>query len=177
MKTRYKIYNQGSPYFMTHTIVAWISVFTRRAYFDVVLEALKYCQDAKGLRLFAWVVMDNHLHLLAAGEEVSRTMKEFKSYTAREIIRLAQERGNDWLLGQFQFHKSGTKAGSNYQVWQEGFHPQEITSERMLRQKMEYIHHNPVRAGLVDKAEDWPYSSARNYLGLAGLLEIDRLEI
>jgi putative transposase len=157
---------------MTHTIVAWIPVFTRKKYFEVVLEALRYYQKTKGLKLFAWVVLDNHIHLIASHEDIPKTMKEFKSYTAREIIRLAQESGKDWLLRQFKFHKSDYKVGSEYQVWQEGYHPQEITTEQMLRQKIDYIHHNPVRAGLVEKAEDWLYSSARNYRGLKGALEI-----
>ena len=177
MRTRYKIYAPDSPYFMTHTIVAWIPVFTRKAYFEVVLEALKYCRDVKGLRIYAWVMMDNHLHMIAAGADIVKTIKEFKSYTAREILRLTQEGGKDWLLDQFKFYKSGYKSGSKYQVWQDGYHPQEISNDQMLRQKMDYIHHNPVRAGLVEKAEDWLYSSARNYLGMEGLLEIDALEI
>jgi len=104
-------------------------------------------------------------------------MQAFKSFTAREIIGLTRQEGREWLLSQFAFHKSRHKKQSAYQVWQEGSHPQMIVSEDMLRQKIDYIHYNPVKAGLVDKPEDWPYSSARDYLGLKGLLEIDRLEI
>jgi putative transposase len=177
MRSRYKIFDQEPPYFLTHTIVSWIPVFTRRAYFDLILEALRFSQENKELKLFAWVILDNHMHLLAASGQLSKTMKEFKSFTAREIVRLAQADGREWLLAQFKFYKTPHKGNSHHQVWQEGYHPQVISTEDMLRQKIEYIHNNPVRAGLVDKAEDWPYSSARDYLGLRGLLEIDALEI
>jgi REP element-mobilizing transposase RayT len=157
--------------------VAWVPVFTRRPYFDLVLKTLHYCRENKGLKLFAWVLLDNHMHLLAASEQLPKTMQEFKSFTARELIRLAQKDGREWLLAQFKFYKTHHKGDSHYQVWQEGYHPQVITTEDMLRQKIEYIHYNPVKAGLVDKAEDWPYSSARNYLGLGGLLEVDALPV
>ena len=177
MRTRYKIFDQAPPYFLTHTIVSWVPVFTRRPYFDLIIETLRYCRENKGLKLFAWVILDNHMHMLAASDQLSKTMKEFKSFTAREIIKLAQAGDRDWLLAQFKFYKTPHKANSHYQVWQEGYHPQMVTTEDMLRQKIEYLHYNPVKAGLADKAEDWPYSSARNYLGLRGLLEIDALEI
>ena len=76
-----------------------------------------------------------------------------------------------------QFHKHEHKTDSSHQVWQEGFHPQQLYSEDVLRQKVDYLHHNPVRAGLVERPEDWFYSSARNYAGLNGALEIDELEM
>ncbi|MFW6127411.1 MAG: REP-associated tyrosine transposase [Thermodesulfobacteriota bacterium] len=177
MRSCYKIFDHGPPHFLTHTVVAWVPVFTRRPYFDLILQTLSFCRQNKGLKLFAWVVLDNHMHLLVSGDQVPKIMKEFKSFTAREVIRLAQEDRKDWLLTQFKVNKLRHKNQSAYQVWQEGHHPQLIATEQMLRQKIEYIHQNPVTAGLVDNLEDWPYSSARNYLGLKGLLEIDALEV
>jgi REP element-mobilizing transposase RayT len=122
------------------------------------------------------VVLDNHLHLVVAGDNLGKIIKEFKSYTARDIVQKAKKEDKGWLLSQLKFHKSEYKKESRYQVWQEGFHPKMITSEEMFEQKVDYIHHNPVRTGMVEKAEDWLYSSARNYLRLPGLLEIDALE-
>lgn len=177
MRSRYKIFDHAPPHFLTHTIVAWAPVFTRRPYFDLILQTLSFCRQNKGLKLFAWVVLDNHMHLLVSGDQVPKIMKEFKSFTAREIIRLAREDGRDWLLAHFKTNKLAHKNQSAYQVWQEGYHPQQIQTERMLEQKIAYIHQNPVTAGLVDNPEDWPYSSARNYLGLEGLLEIDPLVV
>lgn len=176
MRTRYKICEADHPYFITCTIVAWIPIFTRKPYFDILIDTLNFSRQNKGLKIFAYVILDNHLHLVVAGDNLTNIIKEFKSYTAREIIRQAKEDGKDWLLTQLMFHKGEHKRESHYQVWQEGFHPQMISSEEMLAQKIEYIHYNPVRNGVVDKAEDWLYSSARNYLDLPALLEIDRLE-
>lgn len=175
MRTHYKITEQDKPVFITSTIVEWIPVFTRKPYIEILINALTFCRQNKGLRLFAYVIMDNHFHLLISGEHLSNTIKDFKRHTAREIINLAENEKKFWLLQQFKFYRQVHKSDSNYQVWQEGFHPKQIFSEEMLRQKIEYIHHNPVRIGTVEKAEDWLYSSARNYLGLEATMEIDAL--
>jgi REP element-mobilizing transposase RayT len=121
--------------------------------------------------------MDNHFHLICRGDELGKIIKEIKSFTAREIIKLAEQDGKAWLLNQLSYYRLKHKVDSIHQVWQEGNHPKQISSEEMLRQKIEYLHHNPVRAGLADKPEDWPYSSARNWAGLPGMLEIDQLEV
>ena len=121
--------------------------------------------------------MDNHLHLIGASDNLGKIIKEFKSHMAREIIRLAEQDNKDWLLNQLRFFRQKHKFSSKHQVWQEGYHPQQIISEEMLRQKVEYLHHNPVRAGLAEKPEDWLYSSARNYAGLPVVLDIDQIEV
>jgi len=177
MRTRYKITDAGLIYFITSTIVEWIPVFTRKSHFDILINSLKFCRQNKGLKLFAYVILDNHLHLVVSGDNLSNTIKDLKHHTAREIISLAQKEEKSWLLNQFKFYKQKHKLDSDYQVWQEGFHPKQITAEGMLRQKIEYIHHNPVRIGLVEKPEDWLFSSARNYIGLAAVMEIDFLEL
>ena len=176
MRTRYRITDNSYPYFLTCTIIEWLPVFVRKPNFEIIIDSLKYCRQEKGLKVFAYVILDNHLHLVANGEGLAETIKDFKSYTAQAIIQLAVAEGKDWLLNQFKYFKAKHKKESRYQVWQEGFHPQLISSEEMLRQKVEYIHANPVRAGLVERAEDWVYSSAKNYLGEVGVLEIDELD-
>jgi putative transposase len=177
MRTRYRITDENYPFFITATTVAWIPIFTRKPYIEILINSLNFCRREKGLKIFAYVIMDNHIHLVVAGERLSDITKEFKSYTAREIVRLAGEEDKSWLLNQLQFHKHDNKTGSRHQVWQEGFHPKQICSEEVLRQKVEYLHHNPVRAGLVARAEGWFHSSARNYAGMPGALEIDALEL
>jgi len=177
MRTRYKIIENGQLYFITSTIIEWLPVFTRKSYFEILIDSLKYSRSDKGLKLFAYVIMDNHLHLIGASDNLGRIIKEFKSHTAREIIKLAEQDNKGWLLNQLVFYRQKHKSGSTHQVWQEGYHPQQISSEDMLRQKMGYLHHNPVRAGLAEKPEDWLYSSARNYAGLPAVLGIDQIEI
>jgi len=177
MRSRYKIAELEAPHFITCTIVGWLPVCTRTKYLDIITASLSFCRQEKGLRLHAYVILDNHLHLVVTAENLSQVIRDFKRHTAKEILAVAQQEDKQWLLKQFEFFKSAHKGNSQHQVWQEGFHPQAITTEDMLRQKLEYIHYNPVRIGLVDRPEDWRYSSARNYLGQDGVLEIDLVEL
>jgi REP element-mobilizing transposase RayT len=177
MRSRYKISEAESPHFLTCTIVGWLPVFTRIKYLEIIISSLTFCRQQKGLRLHAYVILDNHLHLVASSDNLSLVMRDFKRHTAKEILAVAREENKLWLLKQFEFLKGAHKTKSQHQVWQEGFHPQTITTEDMLRQKLDYIHYNPVRIGVVDHPEDWCYSSARNYLGREGILEIDLLEL
>jgi putative transposase len=176
MRSRYKIAETASPHFITCTTVEWLPVFTRPTYLDIITASLIFCRQHKGLRLHAYVVLDNHLHLIVSADNLSQVIQDFKRHTAKEILAAANQENKQWLLRQFEFYKGIYKKKSQHQVWQEGVHPQAITAEDMLKQKLDYIHYNPVRLGLVDRPEDWRYSSARNYLGQDGVLEIDLLE-
>ena len=177
MRSRYQIINNSGVYFITSTIIEWIPVFTKREYFDIIVQSLSYCRQNKGLKLFAYVVMDNHVHFIASADKLSQIVKDFKSFTAREIIKTAKIDGRKWLLNQFEYYKKNYKNDSEYQVWQEGFHPQMIMEEEVFRQKVEYTHNNPVKRGFVDQAEHWVYSSSRNYYTGDGCIEIDLIEI
>jgi putative transposase len=176
MRSRYKIAELELPHFITCTIVAWLPVFTRSKYLDIITASLTLCRQQKGLRLHAFVILDNHLHLIVSADDLSQVIRDFKRHTAKEILAVANQDNKQWLLKQFEFYKGVYKGKSQHQVWQEGVHPQAIISEDMLRQKLDYIHYNPVRIGLVDRPEDWRYSSARNYFGQDGVLEIDLIE-
>ncbi len=177
MRSRYKIIELKSPHFITCTIVGWLPVFTRAKYLDIITASLTFCRQQKGFLLHAYVILDNHLHLMVSSDNLSQVIRDFKRHTAREILALARQEDKQWLLKQFEFFKSVHKGKSQHQVWQEGFHPQAIITEDMLRQKVDYIHNNPVKLGLVDRPEDWRYSSARNYFGQDGVLEIDLVEL
>jgi putative transposase len=176
MRTRYKIIENESIYFITSTTIEWIPVFTKREYFDIIVQSLNYCRQNKGLKLFAYVVMDNHIHLIASAENLSQIIRDFKSFTARKIIEAAKTEERKWLLNQFEFYKKKYKKDSEYQVWQEGFHPQMITKVDILKQKNEYIHYNPVKRGLVGQEDHWIYSSATNYIRDEGCIELDIIE-
>ncbi len=173
MRTRYKILDEAYPYFVTATIVEWIPVFTKERYFEIITSALKFCREKEKFKLHAFVILDNHLHLIISGENLSQGIKDFKSFTARKIIETAKADNQKWLLNQFAFFKKKHKTESEFQVWQEGVHPQMIQNEAMLTQKAEYIHENPVKRGLVKNPEHWIYSSASNYILESGVLEID----
>lgn len=176
MRSRYNVVEPDGMYFLTCTIIEWIPVFLSRPYFDVIVNSLAFCRKNKGLRLYAYVVMENHVHMIAGAPDVSSVVQSFKGFTAREIVRLAEAEGRRPLLNQFAMHKKRYKSASQHQVWQEGAHPQLIQGDEMLNQKMVYIHDNPVRRGYVDAPEHWRYSSARNYfLDDHSVLEIDPL--
>lgn len=177
MRTRYQITGHDGIYFITSTIIEWIPVFTAKGYFDIIIQSLNHCRKNKGLKLFAYVVMDNHAHFIVSAEKLPQIVKEFKSYTAREIIKTARADKRKWLLNQFEYYKKRYKDDSEYQVWQEGIHPQVIISDDIFRQKIEYIHNNPVKRGFVERAEHWIYSSARNYLFGEGFIDIDLIDI
>lgn len=176
MRSRYQIHNSGALYFITSTIVEWIPVFTTEPYFTIITESLGYCRAHKQLKLFAYVILDNHLHLIVDAPDLAQVLQSFKRHTATAIVHLAETGNRAWLLNQFAYYRKKYKSTSQHQVWQEGFHPQRIDNNAMLNQKIDYIHDNPVRRGLVSAPEHWRYSSARNYvLEDQAVLEIDAL--
>jgi putative transposase len=177
MRSRYKIAELESPHFITCTIVEWLPVFTRARYLDIITASLTFCRRQKGLQLHAYAILDNHLHMVVSSDNLPQVIRDFKRHTAKEILAAVSQENKLWLLKQFEFFKGVHKGHSHHQVWQEGSHPQAIINDDMLRQKLDYIHYNPVRIGLVDRPEDWRYSSARNYFGQDGVLEIDAIEL
>lgn len=142
----------------------------------IMINTLKHYQQNNGLLIYAYVFMDNHFHIILSNEDVSKIMQSAKKYSAKEIIMELNVDGKENILKEFREAKPEYKTTSKHQVWQESFHPQEIISYEMLKQKIEYIHNNPVRKNLVTKPEDWIYSSAIDYYTEEkGLLDIVRL--
>lgn len=167
-----------AAYYMTMTVVGWVDVFTRPSYKDAIIDSLKHCINKKGLNVFAYVIMTNHIHLLANTDEsfkLDDTMRDFKKYTSKKIVKLIQEEPEsrrEWLLSLFGLASAESPKHKYYKFWQEGNHAIEIYSEKFVWQKINYIHQNPVRAKFVSKPEDWIYSSARNYLGEESVLPV-----
>lgn len=166
-------------YFLTMTVVNWIDVFTRPVYKHIIVDALKYNQENKGLILYAWCLMSNHLHLIAEadnGYHLSDILRDFKKFTSKAIVSEIndnpQESRKKWMLSEFEFAGRYNSNIKNYKFWQDGNEAKEIHSTAFLEQKLEYIHENPVKAELVENAEEYIHSSAKNYTGEAGLLKI-----
>ncbi len=182
MSTGYQIYDQTKTYYLTFQIVGWVDLFTRKVYRDIVINSLDYCRIEKGLEILAYVIMTNHIHIILSSknENLSETIRDFKSYTAKqmlEIIKTKTESRSEWMLEIFSKEAKKRKRKSEFQVWTHENHAIEITSQKFLKQKMVYIHLNPVRTGLVEKAEDWLYSSQRNYSRLEAKLDIDLVDV
>ncbi|MBI3862237.1 MAG: transposase [Planctomycetia bacterium] len=176
-RTRYQIFEKTYPYFMTSTVVAWLPVFVRPEFVEILFDSWRFLQQERDIRIFGYVVMENHIHWIASAkdsaEDLSEQVGRFKSYTARRIIDELDRRAFKTLLDELQFFKLRHKIDQKYQVWQEGSHPQQIQDDEMMQQKLEYMHQNPRRRGYVDDPIHWRYSSARNYAGMQGLLEVE----
>ena len=172
-RSRYKIYDENNPCFVTCTVLNWIPLFTRQQTQKIILDALEYRQRENGWRILAYVILENHLHMIVQSPHLKRELPRFKSYTARQLIDYLQDVNASRLLQQFASLKKQHKRDRKHQLWEEGSHPQEIIGQNMLRQKIEYIHQNPVKRGYVDKPEYWRNSSAGNYLGSGGVISVE----
>ena len=179
----YKIRNQSCPHFLTLTAVEWVDVFTRQLYRDILLESLRHCQQHKGLLLHAWCIMSNHFHLVAAAKDknLSAVLRDFKTFTSNQILKAIKnnqhESRRDWMLRIFSEHGQANCRNSRCQFWKQDNHPEELYSGTFICQKIDYIHNNPVKAGIVLNAWDYLYSSARDYYTgrKCGLIEVDFL--
>ena len=170
MTNAYRVFtDKHYPYFVTWTVVDWLPLFAEPAYRQIVLDSLNYLRTAKKTQLNAFVVMSTHIHAVLwpdDGINLSDVTRDFKRFTSRKITKEAERQGATKLILSFKNARKENRAQdvSNYQVWQEGSHPEAIFTERFAQQKIDYIHLNPIRAGMVKTADEWPYSSARAYL-------------
>ena len=176
----YKIRNPEGIHFITFAVVEWVDVFTRKAYCDILLDSLRHCQKERGLYIHGWCLMSNHLHLVvsAKNEDTSDILRDFKKFTSKQIIKAISENKSesrrDWMLQIFKEQGDKNSRNSFYQFWRQDNQPKELFSNGFTWQKMNYIHNNPIASGVVEKAEDYLYSSARDYVGKGkGLLEVD----
>ena len=172
-RRRYVITEPNKPHFLTCTVLEWLPVFSRPEVVNILLDCWKYQIKENGLQLYGYVVMENHIHYIAQTKQLDKSLASFKSFTARKIIDYLVQNKTDYLLDRFRFAKRPYKNDREYQFWQEGSHAELVFSEAMMREKLQYIHANPVKRGYVDTAEQWRYSSARNYSGESGLLEVN----
>lgn len=153
-------------YFITLTVVDWVDIFTRPLYKDYLVDNLSYCQKHKGLEIFAYVIMTNHVHMIAQSQNMSDWLRDFKSYTSKGLYKLVEsnetESRKEWMLDIFQRHGKTNELNKDFQVWQNGSYPVCLPENylSMIRQKTDYIHDNPVRAGFVSEAHMYTYSSA-----------------
>jgi len=174
-RSRYHVLGT-EPHFLTCTLVNWMPLFGNTEIAQIIIDSLNFLQSQQRLTLYGYVIMENHLHLIAAAANLSKEIGNFKSFTARSIVDLLQRNNANYILQQLEFHKLKHKARQEYQLWQEGFHPQAISDQAMFIQKLEYIHNNPVRRGYVDDPSHWRYSSYRNYMELPSLLQVQLID-
>ncbi|WP_282036526.1 REP-associated tyrosine transposase [Saccharicrinis aurantiacus] len=178
MSRNYKFHNPVGVYFVSFAVVEWLDVFTRNEYKHILLENLVYCQKQKGMEIYAWCIISNHMHLIfksTKGLKPEILLGDFKRFTSRVLVKAIQENvresRKELLLGQFK--KAGEKSSNvkHYQFWRHDNKPIELWSNKVIDEKINYIHNNPVEEGLVFQPEDYVYSSARDYSGELGMLE------
>lgn len=183
MSVKYKILDQHGLNYLTCTICGWVDLFTRAEFRDIVLDSWRYCSEHKGLQIWAYVFMSNHIHFIAntkAPHKLEKVMREFKSHTARKILEtLADKRQpesrREWLLYLFKFFAQKLRGTQDHQIWHHDNHPIALYTEKVTIQKIRYIHANPVRAKWVKQPEDWIYSSASNYATGQGIFDVKLL--
>lgn len=171
-RTRYTITDNSAPHFLTFTILNWLAIFTRPGTVQIILDALLWRQTRREVKVYGYVILENHMHCILQAPDLRQQVHDFKAFTAKEILRYLEEHKAQRLLEQLSFFKKAYKTDAHYQFWEEGSHPQLIQNEETLRQKLDYIHLNPVKRGYVEDAVHWRYSSARNYQGYEGLIPI-----
>ncbi|MBN1449027.1 MAG: transposase [Bacteroidetes bacterium] len=171
-RSRYRFHHSDFPYFLTCTIVNWLPLLAYSENRAVIVESLKHLTYKQNLHLHGYVLMENHIHLIIRSESPSLHIAKMKSFTARQLIDAFIKQARFDLLQQLQYSKASYKSDRAYQLWQEGSHPIMIQSREMMAQKLLYMHNNPVRRGYVDDSLAWRFSSARNYAGMPGEIDI-----
>ena len=157
----YKIIDQGGMYFVSFGVVECVDVFTRKDYRDIVIGSLKHCQNEKGLVIYGWCIMSNHVYLIISGKEnnVSDVPGDFKKFTSKQVTKAIVEHPGEsrkeWMLKIFKEAGESNSRNLNYQFWQQDNQPKIIYSPKLAAQKLEDIHNNPVDAGIVEKAEEY----------------------
>jgi putative transposase len=179
----YVITDQFATHFLTFTVCGWIDLFTRQVYRDIVIESFRYAQKQGQLILNAYVIMSNHIHLIARANDrqkktLSDVIRDFKKYTHHEmmpIIESEAESRRQWMVHQFNYYGKVNPNNEVKQIWTNNNHPEECFTKDFTGTKLNYIHENPVRAGIVREPEDYIYSSASDYAGRKGIIDVELL--
>lgn len=179
MSRKYKFYNKEGIYFVNFAVVYWMDVFVRAEYFEILVNELEFFQREKGMILYSWCIMPSHVHLIFRAKESnpSALLRDFKRQTSRKMLNAIE--GNDkeskqeWML--WMFERAGKKKSNviKRQFWQHHNKPIELWSNKVIDQKMDYIHNNPVKSGFVDHSNEWRYSSAKYITKGEGVLDVE----
>jgi len=145
--------NKNQMHFVTCTVKNWYYLFDRHSRFQLLSDSLKYCQQQKGLQIYAYVLMLNHLHFIAKAPDLAQVLCDFKKFTSRELMK-------NMLATEPNVAELFTSKNGKQQIWQSTNYPQIIETEEFFRQKKSYIENNPVKKEYVERIEYWKYSSA-----------------
>lgn len=176
------MHNPKGIYFVSFATVYWFDLFVRQQYFEIFAKSLNYSINEKTMLLYAYCIMPSHIHLIFSdkAENPSKLLKELKMFTSKELQKSIsdnlQESRKEWML--WMMKRSGAKNSNvkEYQLWQQHNQPIELWSSKVINQKVNYIHNNPVKAGFVNEPMFWQYSSAQDYCGMKGPVKVEVLD-
>lgn len=178
MSRKYKFHDPDGVYFISFATVRWIDVLTRPSYKDIIVESIRHCQVKKGLMLYEWTIMTNHLHLLAAAAEgcsLSDILRDLKKFTSGKIHMAIRdhpgESRREWMLDLLKEAGEANKHNAGFQLWQQNNQPMQVSGPEEIERVVNYIRMNPVAEGIVDEPEAYRYSSAYQ----PGLLNLEDL--
>jgi len=159
---RYRIVEDVGLYYVTFTVVEWLPVFINEMACRIITDSLNFCTKHKNLRVNAYVIMPTHLHAILFdvdfnSDRLKHTLDDMRKFTGRQLLDYSAQRLPKTFVDVFHSH-----AGEDRQrrFWQPTQHPVGIFSGKVRKQKMDYLHYNPCRKGLVLRPEDWRFSSA-----------------
>ena len=180
MSEKYKAKNPEGIYFITLTVVDWVDLFIRPEYKHILIDSLNFCLQNKGLIIHAYVIMSSHLHLIVSTKSgnLPEIIRDFKRYTNIKLIEAIKEypeSRREWMLKKFEYAAIRIRRNNQYKIWKDGYHPVELVNNKMIDQRLQYIHNNPVNNEIVLNPEDYTYSSAGYYSENTGELKIEKL--
>jgi len=169
MSSKYKPGEDAIPHFVTFTVVGWIDVFSGEQYKELFVESLEYCREHKGLVLHAWIIMTNHVHLIISSNnnKLEHIVRDLKKYTSKQIIKSilenTTESRKEWMLNIFNYAGTNNNRNKDFQFWKQDYHPIELDTNEKIKHRLNYLHENPVKNGLVWEPWHYKYSSALDY--------------
>jgi putative transposase len=163
---RYRIADDVGIYFVTMSVVDWLPVFVSKGACRILTDSLNFCHERKGLRINAYVIMPSHFHGIVFLQQfdpkaLKATLTDFRKFTGRRLIEYCAHRMPACFDEVFVASSGGDR---ERRFWQATLHPEQIETEAFYVQKLEYLHDNPCRKGLVTRAEHWRFSSASYWL-------------
>jgi REP element-mobilizing transposase RayT len=163
---RYRIVTDVGLYYVTFTVVEWLPVFIDEAACKIITSSLNFCIENKFLAVNAYVIMPTHVHAILfdvefQAERLKHTLDDMRKFTGRQLLDYSAKHLPKCLTEEFHKHAGKDR---ERRFWQATQHPVGIISNAFWKQKLDYIHFNPCRKGLVLRPEDWRFSSARYWL-------------
>ena len=163
---RFCFHDDGSVFFVTFSVMQWLPVFVSQQTCKIVTDNLNFCHDKKGLRTNAYVIMPTHLHAIVFHESfqphtLEQVLTDFRKFTGRQLCDFCEAHMPPCFSDTL---REAAGNDQTWRFWQPTRHPEQIETESFWQSKIDYLHENPCRKGLVVRPDHWRFSSANWYL-------------